>query len=74
MKHIQQYDYFDGEDFIYFDVLSLDKKKMTISLIVQANGRITHKEYDLFKDKKGIYFEYDRVFEKIYLKDFKEVM
>lgn len=74
MKHIQQYDYFNGEDFIYFDVLSLDKKKKTISLIVQANGRITHKEYDLLKDKKGIYFEYEHVFEKIYLENFKEAM
>ena len=74
MKNIQQYDYFNGDDFIYFDVLNLYKKNKTISLIVQVNGRITHKEYDLFKDKKGIYFEYDRVFEKIYLKNFKEVM
>lgn len=74
MKHIQQYDYFDGENFIYFDVLNLDKKKKTISLIVQANGRITQKDYDLFKDKKGVYFEYEHVFEKIYLKNFKEVI
>ena len=67
------YDYYDGEDFITFDVISVDEDKETIYLAVSNRGKISVIEYDLLTDNKGYYFYYGSPEEKIHLDQFEEV-
>lgn len=72
-SYMQEYQLFDGEAWITFDIINLDQKRNTVMLAVTNRGKISVSEYDLFSNDKGLYFEYGPLYSKIYIEDFEEV-
>ena len=73
-KFMQEYELYDGEAFITFNIWSIDETKNEISVVVTNRGKITMVTYSLLVDNKGLYFEYGPDYTKIYINDFKEVI
>ena len=69
--YMKEFEYFDGENFVTFNIV--DMKDETITVAVTNQGKISYLDYDLKKDKKGLYFEYGRTYARINIKDFEEV-
>ena len=68
------YDYFDGEDFITFDVIAVGEEQRLVFLAVTNRGKITVDNYELSTDPQGeTFFYYGSPEQKIYLKNFEEV-
>lgn len=68
-----QYDFYDGECFITFDVIEVNFDSNEITIAVTNRGRISVLAYDLLTDRQSnVYFEYGIGFEKIYLNEFEE--
>ena len=70
---MQEYKLYDGEEHITFNIIGACEKKMEINLAVTNRGKISFPTYDLFEDKKVLYFEYGPDFTKIYIDDFEKV-
>ena len=67
-----EYQYFDGEEFITFNILYITEKE--VQLAITNRGRISVTTYDLCTDNDGNeYFEYGCDYDKIYIEEF-EVM
>ena len=67
-----EYQYFDGESFITFNIVYATEKE--VQLAITNRGRITVTTYDLYTDNNGNkYFEYGCDYNKIYIEKF-EVM
>ena len=66
------FELYDGEAFITFDIVYLNKKKMEVQLVVTNRGKISFVTYNLRESDKGMYFEYGCDYQKIYINDFKE--
>ncbi len=66
-----EYQYFDGETYITFNIVFSTEKE--VRLAITNRGKISVLTYDLYTDENGEYFEYGCNHEKIYIKDF-EVM
>lgn len=71
--HLHEFQLYDGEEFITFNIVALNESTKEIQLVVTNRGKITFVTYDLFKDKNGYYFEYGVDYTKVEIKDFKEV-
>ena len=72
-KFMQEYELYDGEAFITFNVWEINETKNEISVVVTNRGKITMVTYSLLEDNKGLYFEYGPDYTKIYINDFMEV-
>ena len=72
-KFMQEYELYDGEAFITFNVWEINEDKNEISVVVTNRGKITMVTYSLLEDNKGLYFEYGPDYTKIYINDFMEV-
>ena len=70
---MQEYKLYDGEVDITFNIIGVDTKRSEINLAVTNRGKISFPTYDLYEDKKGLYFEYGPDFTKIYIDDFEIV-
>ena len=51
-------DYFNGENFITFDLIEIDDDKREVTVAVSNTGRIRVKTFDLLFDGNRRYFEY----------------
>ena len=72
--YLSEFEWFDGEDYITFNLVEIDLVKNEAQVAVTDRGKISVVTYDLLTDKKGeIYFEYGTMFTRIYLDDFEEV-
>lgn len=72
--YLKEFNYFDGENDITFNILDVNTEKMTITLAVTNQGKIYVIDELLLKDKnQNLYFEYGLNFEKIKLNDFETV-
>ena len=67
-----EYDYFNGENFITFDLLEVDDNKREVVVAVSDTGRITVRTFDLLFDGNRRYFEYGCLCAKIYIDEFTE--
>ena len=67
-----EYQHFDGETFITFDIVSVNEKTNEVQVAVTNRGKISVITYDLYTDENGKYFEYGCEYEKIYLYEFTE--
>lgn len=66
-----QNDYYDGESFVYFDIISVDAENENITVMVSHQGKLTMQTFELMEDEdKDVFFEYGPCFEKIYLENF----
>ena len=72
--YLSEFEWFDGEDFITFNLVGIDLVKNEASVAVTDRGKISVITYNLLTDKDGeLYFEYGAMFTRIYLEDFEEV-
>ena len=72
--YLKEFNYFDGEKDITFNILDVNTEKMTITLAVTNQGKIYVIDELLLKDKnQNLYFEFGLNFEKIKLNDFETV-
>lgn len=72
--YLKEFQYFDGECDITFNIVSINFEKQTIEIAVTNRGKISVIEYDLLRDKNGdFYFSYGRTFEKININDFETI-
>ena len=71
--YLREFQLFDGECFVTFNIISIDTVKEEITLAVSNRGRISVVTYDLLKNDNGYYFEYGIYFDKININDFEEV-
>ena len=69
---MSEYEHFDGEAWIVFDMLYLDLEKNTATIAVSNRGKISVIEYDLIKIEDELYFEFNPI-TRISLADFEEV-
>ena len=70
--YLSEFDYFNGECYITFNILDISFKRMTIKVAITDCGKIYITDYILLQDKNGdLYFEYGCTFEKIYIKNFE---
>lgn len=71
---LSEYEKFDGEAFITFNIADVDCDGMTAVIAVTNRGRISVVEYPLEKDENDeLFFEYGALYERVYLNDFAEV-
>ena len=72
--YLKEFEYFDGESFITFNIVSINFERKTIEVAVTDRGKISVIEYDLHQDGKGdFYFEFGPSYERIAVDDFEEV-
>ena len=71
--YLHEFQIFDGEATITFNIVDLDEMKNEISVAITNRGRISAVTYDLFQDENGLYFEYGCEYRKINVSDFREV-
>ena len=68
-----EYKHFDGEDFVTFDLLSVNADKREAEVAITNRGRITVTTFDLLTDESGaLYFEFGCMYDRIYLSEFEE--
>ena len=66
-----QNDYYDGESFVYFDIIQVDAENNNITVMVSHEGKLVMKTFDLYEDEDNdVFFEYGPTYEKIYLEQF----
>ncbi len=72
--YLKEFQYFDGYTEIIFNIVDINFNKMTITLAITNQGKISVIEYDLKRDKKNnLYFEYGYQYEKIAVDDFENI-
>ena len=59
-----EYDYFNGENFITFDLIEIDDEKREVTVAVSDNGRISVKTFDLLFDGTQAFSTYEKAVER----------
>ena len=67
-----EYDYFNGENFITFDLLEIDDEKHEVVIAITNLGKISVRTFDLLFDGNRRYFEYGCSYTKICIDEFTE--
>ena len=70
--YMNEFKYFDGEEYITFNIIDLNEK--TITLAVTNRGKISLINYDLYSDENGLYFEYGCDYARINVEDFEDYL
>ena len=69
--YLKEFQFFDGEDTVVFNIVALENDKITVA--VTKCGKIVVTDYDLYTDENGLYFEYGIAGqEHIHIDDFEE--
>lgn len=71
--YMKEFQYYDGESFVTFNIVDLNELKGEIQLAVTKQGKISVITYPLLSDKNGYYFEYGCDYKKLSINDFEEV-
>ncbi|MEG2540330.1 MAG: hypothetical protein RSB59_00950 [Clostridia bacterium] len=72
--YLSEFEFFDGEEFIIFNIVDINTERNEITLGVSNRGKISVITYELLADKDGkLYFEYGVGYEKVKIDDFEEV-
>lgn len=72
--YLKEFQLFDGEDTVVFNIIALYEESDTITVAVTKNGKITVTDYDLHLDENGLYFEYGVAGQShIHIDDFEEI-
>ena len=69
--YLSEFQFYDGEVFITFNIVSIDTSKNEITVAVSNRGGISVTTYDLLTDGNGFFFEYGVNYEKIRIDDFE---
>lgn len=66
-----EYEYFNGENYIIFDIIEVNEDKNQVTVAISNEGKIVEETFDLLKDKENRqYFEYGLYIDKIYVDEF----
>jgi len=72
--YLNEFTLFDGEFDITFNILDVNKDKMTITVAVTKAGKIFVTDYDLKLDKENnLYFQYGIEYTKVNIDDFEDM-
>lgn len=72
--YLKQFEYFDGEYNVTFNIVDIDTDKMTITLAVTKAGKISVIEFDLKSDRENeFYFQYGVEHTNIDIEDFETI-
>lgn len=71
--YLNEFEYYDGECFITFNIVGIDTTRNEITVAVSNQGKISVCTFDLKTDGERFFFEYGPMFENIDLNDFEEV-
>lgn len=72
--YLKEFQYFDGECDITFNIVDIDFDKRSISIAVTDRGKISVREYDLRQDEHGdMYFNYGCRYDEIKVNDFETI-
>ena len=72
--YLNEFTLFDGEFDITFNILDVNKDKMTITVAVTKVGKIFVTDYDLKLDKENnLYFQYGIEYTKVNIDDFEDM-
>lgn len=72
--YLSEFEFFDGDEFITFNIVGINVSRNTIAVAVSDRGKISIIDFELMANKDGnLYFEYGYTFKKIYIDDFTEV-
>ena len=70
-SYLAEFDFFDGDDFVTFNIIGYSSDQSEILVAVTDRGKISLVTYDILTDKTGRrYFEYGCMFDRIYIDDF----
>lgn len=70
--YLHEFQYFDGEDTVTFNIVDLNENRDTITVAVTRQGKISLIDYDLRSDNAGLFFEYGVNYTRINIDDFEE--
>lgn len=71
--YLAEFEFFDGAEFVTFNIVGIDVAKNEITVAVTDRGKISVIIYEVMEDEDGdLYFEYGVMFKKIYVDDFTE--
>lgn len=71
--YLTEFQYFDGEDTVTFNIVDLNKSRDIITVAVTRQGKISLIDYDLRSDDGGLFFEYGVNYTRININDFEEI-
>ena len=72
--YLKEFQFFDGEDTVVFNIVALYEGSDKITVAVTKNVKITVTDYDLHLDENGLYFEYGvSGQEHIHIDNFEEI-
>ena len=66
-----EYEMYNGEHFITFDIVDLNKENNVATMAITCAGKISVQEIDLQEDENGLYFEYGPLFNIIRIDEFE---
>ncbi len=70
---LSEFQFYDGEEFITFNLVDINTEKREITVAVTNRGKISVRTFDLLEDCGRLYFEYGVDYSKIDIDDFEEV-
>ena len=70
---LSEFQFYDGEEFITFNLIDINTEKKEITVAVTDRGHISVRTFDLVEDRGRLYFEYGVGFNQIDVNDFEEV-
>ena len=62
---LSEFQFYDGEEFITFNLIDINTEKKEITVAVTDRGRISVHTFDLLEDCGRLYFEYGVGFNQI---------
>ena len=71
--YLKEFEHFDGEYYITFNILNINFDNQTITVAVSKAGKISVIEFDLYGSEDDCYFEYGPMLEHIYVNDFESI-
>jgi hypothetical protein len=71
--YLSEFQLFDGEEFITFNIVDINTERNEITVAVTDRGKISVITYDLRRDGDRFYFEYGVMCDSINVDDFTEV-
>lgn len=66
-----EYEMYNGEYFVTFDIVDLNKENNVATMAITCAGKISVQEIDLQQDENGLYFEYGPLFNIIRIDEFE---
>ena len=72
--YLKEFTFFDGENYITFNITEIDFENKTIEVTISNQGKISVIEYNLTKDKNGnLYFIYGIDRNEIAIDNFEKI-